>query len=241
MRNKPRATFWGVGARPLWLSLCTVLLTAGPASAQINSNQMHHNYEKGSKGGGGGGANIDDAVKLLNSSDANKRLAAVKSLGTSKDEKAIPYLIASVGDTDVRVQAKAVQMLGDIRATDATPVLVQYLFLRAVRPEMKRLILASLGKIGDSRAVKPLTEYLERDLDPATRGTVIFALGEIGAPEAVEPLQNISRVDQNATVRRLASEAVNKVQQHQALLKSQVKGPAETFLKPDENAPPKRH
>jgi HEAT repeat protein len=172
-------------------------------------------------------------VKQLGSSDPDKRLEGVKSLGASKDPKATEYLIQAMGDADVRVQAKAVQMLGDMRANDATPVLVQYLFLRTTEPNMKQLILAALGKIGDPRAAQPLIEFLQRDLDRPTRGTAIFALGEIGAPESVEPLKRISQTESDPTLRRLANEAMSKVEAHQAVIKSQVKGPSETFLKPE--------
>lgn len=210
-----------------------VALLSGTAGAQINSNQMRQRYEKNTKG-----TSIDDYIKRLNSDDPVKRLEAVKSLGASKDTKAIEYLIQALGDPDVRVQAKSIQMLGDMRANDATPVLVQYLFLRTTDANMKQLILASLGKIGDARAAQPLIEFLHRDLDPATRGTAIFALGEIGAPESVDVLAHIAQADNDQTVRRLAGEAKSKVEAHQAVLKNQVKGPSETFLKPAEGPPP---
>lgn len=204
-----------------------------PAQAQISSQQIRQRYEKNTKG-----TSIEDYVKNLGSSDPEKRLEAVKSLGTSNDKKAVEYLIQALGDSDVRVQAKAIAMLGDVRATDATPVLIQYLFLRTTDANMKQLILASLGKIGDARAARPIIEYLQRDLDPATRGTAIFALGEIGAPEAVEPLSLIARADEDQVVRRLANEAVSKVEAHQAVKRKEVKGPSETFLEPKAPPPP---
>jgi len=218
-----------VGARwcpSVWLWL--LVLITGTAAAQINSNQMRQRYEKNTKG-----TSVDDFVKKLASNDPDKRLEGVKSLGASKDAKAIEYLIQAVGDADIRVQVKAIQMLGDLRANDATPVLVQYLFLRTTDANMKQLILASLGKIGDTRAAEPLIEFLQRDLDSATRGTAIFALGEIGAPETVEPLAHMAQADTDQTLRRLAAEAKSKVEAHQAVMKSRVKGPSETFLKPE--------
>jgi HEAT repeat protein len=218
----------GVGARRYAsIGLAALVLLTGTAVAQINSNQMRQRYEKHTKG-----TSVEDFVKNLSSSDPDKRLEGVKSLGASKDPKAIEYLVQAVGDTDVRVQVKAIQMLGDLRANDATPILVQYLFLRTTDPKMKQLILAALGKIGDTRAAQPLIEFLHRDLDRATRGTAIFALGEIGAPESVEPLEHIAQADSDPTVRRLANEAKSKVEAHQAVIKSQVKEPYETFLKP---------
>jgi len=205
-----------------------LLLAAAPVSAQINSQQIRQRYEKDTKGG----TSIEDFVKKLESDDADKRLEAVKSLGTSKENKAIEYIIQAVGDPDVRVQAKAIMVLGDLRATEATPVLIQYLSRRTSDNNLKQLILASLGKIGDARAAQPIMEFLHRDLDAATRGTAIFALGEIGSPEAADTLSTIASADQDPTARRLANEALNKVQHHQAVMQNEVKGPSETFLDP---------
>jgi HEAT repeat protein len=225
--NNQGTSRWRAGAGLLLLTLGLVLPFVGKASAQISSNQMRQRYDKNTKG-----ASIDDFVKRLRSDDPAVRLEAVKSLGASKDNKAVEYLMQAMGDSDVRVQVKAIEMLGDMRATDATPVLVQYLFLRTTDGNMKQLILASLGKIGDTRAARPLMEFLQRDLDPATRGTAIFALGEIGSLESVDTLTNIAQADKDQTVRRLASEAKGKVEQHQAVIKNQVKGPSENFLEP---------
>lgn len=214
-------------ARTPSLVVISVLVLAGTAYGQFSSQQVRQRYDKNTKG-----TSIDDFVKRLGSDDAEKRLEAVKSLGASKDTKAIEYLIQAMGDSDVRVQVKAIQVLGDLRAADATPVLIQLLFLRNSDANMKQLVLAALGKIGDARAARPIIEFLQRDLDPATRGTAIFALGDIGAPEAVDPLLQIARSDKDPTVRRLASEAVAKVEQHQAVIRREVKGPSQTFLEP---------
>jgi HEAT repeat protein len=202
-------------------------MLSAPAAAQFSSQQVRNRYEKNTKG-----TSIEDFVKKLESDDAEKRLEAVKSLGATKDTKAVEYLIQAMGDSDVRVQAKAIDMLGEMRATDATPVLIQYLFLRTTEDQMKQRILAALGKIGDVRAARPIMEFLRRDLDPATRGTAIFALGDIGAPESADALSKIAQADKDQTVRRLASEALNKVQRHQAVQAQEVKGPSETFLEP---------
>jgi HEAT repeat protein len=209
------------------LALLLSLLLALPAFAQISSQQVRQRYDKNTKG-----TSIDDFVKKLDSDDAEKRLEGVKSLSESKDNKAIEYLIQATGDRDIRVQAKAISALGDLRATEATPVLIQYLSRRTVENNMKQLILASLGKIGDTRAARPIMEFLQRDLDSATRGTAIFALGEIGAPESSDTLAQIAQADKDQTVRRLANEALSKVQHHQAVIQKEVKGPAQTFLEP---------
>src|SRR5437899_2391672 len=83
------------------------------------------------------------------------------------------------------------------------------------------LFLAELGKIGDTRASRPIMEFLHRDLDPATRGTAIFALGDIGSPETVDALSQIAQADGDQTLRRIAGDALNKVQAHQAVMKKE--------------------
>ena len=216
-----------VGVALLAVSTVVAVMAAQPARAQISGQQMRQRYEKNTKG-----ANISDYSRRLQSEDADTRLEAVKSLGASKDKQAIEHLIRALGDPDVRVQAKAIDMLGVMRANEATPVLIQYLFLRTTEPQMKQRILASLGKIGDPRATQPIVEFLHRDLDLATRGTAIYALGDIGSADAVQPLTEISVGDGDATARRLASEALNKVQAQQANLKKEAKGPSEAFLAP---------
>src|ERR1700690_600136 len=125
------------GARLSFLILALPLslfpLLVGPAFAQVSGQQIKQRYDKSNKG-----TSIDDFVKKLNSDDAEKRLEGVKSLSESKDNKAIEYLIQAAGDSDIRVQAKAIAALGDLRATDATPVLIQYLSRRTVDNNMKQ-------------------------------------------------------------------------------------------------------
>jgi HEAT repeat protein len=210
----------------------SALLVAVSAGAQISANQVRDRYERNTKG-----SSIDDYVRRLNGTDPAERLEAVRSLGESKDSKAIEYLIQALGDSDMRIKAKAIDALGDMRATDATPVLIQQLFLRDSDVSVKRRILASLGKIGDVRSAKPIMEFLQRDLDADTRGTAIYALGDIGASESLEMLVEIEESDTNPTMRRLARQAVSKVNHHQAMLKTEAKQPLDTFLRPDEPRP----
>jgi len=219
---------WPVSVtRQLPLSLAVLTLVAGAAVAQMNRNHMRQYSDKSAKG-----TSIDDAVKQLSSDDPDKRLDAVKALGSSKNSKAAEYLIKAVGDSDVRVQAKAIQILGDVRASEGTPTLVQCLIVRTTDASMEQLILASLGKIGDMRAAQPLMEFLRHDLDAATRGTAIFALGEIGAPEAVDVLEHIAQTDEDPAVRRVASEATSKIAAHHGAIRGDVRDPAEGFLEP---------
>ena len=206
-----------------------VLFLARPSSGQISAGQVQDRYNKNTRG-----TSIDDFVRQLNSEDPEKRLQGVKSLEESKDKKAIEFLVQAMGDQDMRVKAKAIDALGNLRAAEATPVLIQHLFLRTTDTDVKNLILASLGKIGDANSAAPIVEFLRRDLDPALRGTAIYALGDIGNPESLTLLGEIEQKDANGQVRRLAREAATKIRYHQSLLQIEAKEPPETFLKRDQ-------
>jgi len=135
------------------------------------------------------------------------------------------------------VQAKAIQTLGDTRARQSTPTLVQCLITHTTDASMEQLILSSLGKIGDPRAVQPVIELLQHGLDPATRGTAVFALGEIGAPEAVGVLEHIAQTDEDQAVHRVAVEAKGKIEAHHLALRGDTTDPSAAFLNPNDPQP----
>ena len=217
--GKPEALQLVSIARRLPLLLAVLTVVAGGAGAQVNPNHMRQRRDQGAQG-----TSIEDAAKQLSSNDPDARLEAVKALGISKDSRATGYLIKAVGDSDVRVQAKAIQSLGDARANESTPTLVECLIMRTTDARMQQFILAALGKIGDGRAAQPLMEFLKRDLDVATRGTAIFALGEIGAPEATDVLEHIAQTDEDPVIRRVASEAVHKIVAHYGTIRGDDRG-----------------
>jgi HEAT repeat protein len=221
------------GQRRAGAILYVALLLTVPiaAKAQFNSNDVRNRYQKQSSSS----ANIDEQVRKLRSDDPVERLEGVKKLQETNDSKAFEFLIQAIGDTDVRVRVKAIEALADMKATVATPVLVQHLFLVTTETPMKQRILAALGKIGDPAAARPITELLQRDLDPATRGTAIYALGDIGSTEAVSTLERIAAKEgEDPTHKRLANEALGKVRQQQEARAKEAKGPQETFLEPRE-------
>lgn len=174
-----------------------------------------------SSGGGGSpeeryqkaahGANISDWARRLNDDDPSKRLDAVKSFGESNDPKAVDYLIQAVNDPDPRVEAKAVDYLGRLHASDSTMFLIQKLFTVGTRDKLRQRIVMTLGKIGDPRATKPLLQYVSQDVNPDIRGAGIYAIGEIADRSASEELQRFSDNETDPRLKRLASEALAKV------------------------------
>ncbi len=157
------------------------------------------------------GANLTEWVRRLSHDRPETRLEAVKSLGNSKDPKAIEHLLGATADVDIRVKVKAIEYLGELRATDATPVLVQQLFLRDVNPGVKQKVLIALGKIGDPRGAQPIMEFLKRDLDEPTTGVALFALREVGNDSVLAFLDHFSRNEPSPDLRRLAAEAAKNI------------------------------
>ncbi len=156
---------------------------------------------------------LDDVVRKLNGDDPDARLEAVRALGEMNEPKAIDYLLQAANDPDMRIRVKAIDTLGNIRAKEATPLLIQQLVLRSTDIPTKQRILATLGKIGDKRATSPILDILSRDVDPAVRGNAIFALGDLGDTSAVPALEHVANDGQDDMLKRLAAEAVRKIRE----------------------------
>jgi HEAT repeat protein len=87
----------------------------------------------------------------------------------------------------------------------------QMLFLRSTEDAVKLHLVAALGRIGDARGTLPVMQYLEEQGDERSRGTAVFALGEIGDTQATDALTNVATEDKSDLVRRLAQEALEKI------------------------------
>ena len=190
------------------IALTALLLVLGVSSAiaQVSPYRVQQRYDEAKKG-----KSIDEWTKRLNEDDPATRLEAVKSLGESNQPEAVEYLIQATGDPDEAVRIKAIDYLGKLRATAATGVLVQKLFMRDVDIQTKQRILVALGRMGDVKAVDPIAQFLGQTSDPAVAGTAVFALGEIGDPSAIPRLEHIQRSANDPHLSQLAGEAVAKI------------------------------
>jgi len=174
-----------------------------PQSAgEISGQKIRERGEKKKKG-----TNLTEWVKRLRSDRPETRLEAVKSLGDSKDPKAIDPILGATEDADLRVKVKAIEYLGNLRATEATPILAQQLFLRDVHPAVKQKILIALGKIGDQRGAEPIMDFLRRNLDIPTKGTALFALRAVGNDHVLTFLDDYARSEPSPPLRQLAQQA----------------------------------
>jgi hypothetical protein len=109
------------------------------------------------------------------------------------------------------VRIKAIDVLGARGVSDAVPIMSQELFLRETPAVEKLHLVAALGRIGDQRGAMPIVNYLKQTDNSASRGTAVYAIGEIGDPAANDTLIQIVSNDPSPMVRKLAREAIEKI------------------------------
>jgi HEAT repeat protein len=207
--GRPSPGPWALGWAIAWMAF---LPTPSVAQAPFETDQQRPT--RGLRDRYKGPQNtqkLSDNVRKLQSEDADERLQAISGLGEMNDPKATDYLVASANDPDPRIRIKAIDTLGRIQAKEATPLLIQQLFMRDTDLGTKQRILVALGKIGDPRATNPIIDFMSRDLDPAVRGNAIFALGDIGDRAALPSLEALSKETQDPNLRGLALEAIRKI------------------------------
>jgi HEAT repeat protein len=158
---------------------------------------------------------IKDVKLGLKDADPNVRVQELKKLRNLQDPEVNRILLDSMSDPDIRVKIKAVDLLGARQANESVEPMSQLLFLRSTEPLVKLHAAAALGRIGDSRAAIPVMEYLQEETvtadDDRARGTAVFALGEIGSDKSNELLSQVVANDKSDMVRRLAQEAIEKI------------------------------
>jgi HEAT repeat protein len=177
------------------------------------------------------GYRADKLIGELEAKEAEVRMNAAIDLGTLKDPRAVPPLIAALRDQDRHVRDRAEESLvalGPVAFETLTSALRSA--KEASRPAVARII----GKSMDIRGIDPLKEALG-DPDPALarearaallkllpvalkesrneiRLKAAALLQEVPDPVAVEPLTGALR-DQDVNVRRRAAAALGKIGQ----------------------------
>jgi HEAT repeat protein len=139
---------------------------------------------------------------LRNGEEAVLRNAAMetyKELG----ERGMGPLVSFLGDEDSDIRIFAANVLGDIKSPIALQALVKA--LQDPDDNVKIAVVEALGKIGDTRAVGPLTALLG-DM-PWTALAAIEALGRIGGEKA---LSTLHKCLENQDYRGMACSALEK-------------------------------
>jgi HEAT repeat protein len=155
---------------------------------------------------------IKEAKRKVSDADPRVRVDGLEKLRyVSKADEANELLFRGLHDSDVRVRIKAIDVLGARGVNDAVPAMSQALFLRETPAVEKLHLVAALGRVGDARGTLPILEYLDETADASSRGTAVFAVGEIGDPRANDKLIQIITNDKTPMVRKLAQEALEKI------------------------------
>jgi HEAT repeat protein len=155
---------------------------------------------------------IKEAKRKITDADPRVRVEGLEKLRFVADSAdANELLFRGLNDSDVRVRIKAIDVLGARGTNDAVQPMDQDLFLRQTPAIEKLHLVAALGRIGDTRGTLPVVEYLDETDDTDSRGTAVFALGEIGDPRANDALIQIVKSDKSSMVRKLAEEAMEKI------------------------------
>lgn len=154
---------------------------------------------------------IRDAKRKFADADPRVRVDGLEKLRFVDSSGANEMLFRGISDPDVRVRIKAIDVLGARGVSDAVPIMSQELFLRETPPVEKLHLVAALGRIGDERGAMPIINYLKQTDNSASRGTAVYAIGEIGDPAANDELIQIVSNDPSPMVRKLAREAIEKI------------------------------
>ncbi|GEM_PF-2190344 len=154
---------------------------------------------------------IADAQNDEKSKDPVVRIEGLNEVATIQDPQVDDLLLKALTDPDLRVQVRATDIVGKRRMTDAVPLMSQCLFMRSTPEEEKVHLVSALGNIGDPRGTLSVMHFLEKARDERARGTAVYALGEIGDRRARELLMRVASEDPSSQVRRLAQEALAKI------------------------------
>jgi HEAT repeat protein len=154
---------------------------------------------------------IKDVKLGLKDADPNVRVSELTKLRDLQDPEVNQILTQSMADKDLRVKLKAIDILGARQANAAVAAMSSMLFLRSTEQIVKLHLVSELGRIGDAQGTLPIMQFMAEPQDERGRGTAVFALGEIESDKAVPLLNRVLTDDQSPMVRRLAREALRKI------------------------------
>ncbi len=147
-----------------------------------------------------GAPGVGPLMAAFGAGDRDTRKDAARTLGRIGDARAVEPLVAALRDRDQAIRRSATDALVKI----GTPA-VDSLIAAFKDPDVRKYAARALGRIGDPRALPPLSVGL-KDERGAVRLAAAEGLVHIGAP-AVEPLMAALR-DGATGVRRNAAEAL---------------------------------
>jgi hypothetical protein len=132
-------------------------------------------------------ASVQSMRAALREGSSKERADACDFIRETRDRIALPLVIGLLGDSDPRVQERAVQALRYTADASVTPALCTLLG-GSSPPFLLRAVMAALGDLGDTGAVPLLEPYLS-DPRESVRATVACSLSALGSKLAPEALR----------------------------------------------------
>jgi len=150
---------------------------------------------------------IQHLVQDLKSKEIAAKIKAQREL-FKKGISQVDYLISLLPNESAEVQCVICQVLGLSKNEKALEPLAK--LFEHENPTLRCFAAGALGRLGDHRALIPLSLALTEELeeDPSVRAEAASALGKLGNIKAVEPLINSLINDKDKEVRSKAALAL---------------------------------
>ncbi|MBI4052098.1 MAG: HEAT repeat domain-containing protein [Elusimicrobia bacterium] len=157
---------------------------------------------------------VPKAISDLKNPDLGIRRQAIEKLLQFRDPRSIPALLDSLRDENAMIRAAAVDVLGLLRAREASGSFAQ-LLLKDPSPQVRQVCAISLAYLRDPLTVPSLIEALQ-DSSEGVRLAAARTLGLIKTPEALKPLLKLLQ-DKNLNMRRSAITALGELGMEEAI------------------------
>jgi hypothetical protein len=140
---------------------------------------------------------------------AAMRSAEGIAIGLRAESKKTDGLVADLGSKDLRIREQAVRVLGERRAREAVPALLDQ--LKREDSHLAHRVVAALAQIGDPRAVPALID-LSQSTDPSLALRLLRYIGDIGGGEAQGYLLTLASGHPDPRMRLVAREALEELE-----------------------------
>lgn len=160
----------------------------------------------------GGEDSVETLINALDDKEWPVRKNAVKSLGKIGDKRALKPLLKALEDEDTDVKRQAIHALEKMKKEAYKPLLKMFY---DVNWQNRSIAAEALGRLGDRRAVEPLSKALSnsrvRDENRYVRGKAAEALGRLGDKKAIPYLEKALN-EKYIFVRKRAQEALDLIE-----------------------------